>query len=686
VHQFELNFTLPSGDEKILEVIGSPILLSGKIDSFLLTAYDITEREKARLELAESELKLKNIIENSTNLFYSHSVDHKITFMSPQVKNTLGYEPEEVMKRWTEFITDNPINKKAEELTEKAIKTGRRQPTYELEMQRKDGRKIMVEVREAPVVVNGEVESIVGSLTDITERKQAEDNFKNSIDESPLGIRIVKQEGKTVYVNKALLEMYEFSSFDEYINTKAIERYTEQSYQEHQERKKLRQKGGDTSDYEISIRRKNGEIRYLKVWRKEVIWNREKHFQVINQDITDLKRLNTDLILAKEKAEESDRLKSAFLSNMSHEIRTPMNGILGFTSLLKAPQLTGDTRDKYIQIIEKSGKRMLDTINDIVDISKIEAGQVEVSKNEVSVNKLLQEQFNFFVCEAEAKGLELIYKPIVSDNDSLIITDQHKLESILTNLIKNAIKYTETGNITFGYAIKSVEGKDVCEFYVKDTGIGIPENRTKAIFNRFEQADIDDTKVFEGSGLGLAISKSYVEMLGGTITVNSEVGHGSNFTFSIPYIRQNQKESGAKQNGDEESGVSLKNLSIIVAEDDEVSKMFLETILENKFSEIIYTSTGKETIDKCRENPDTNIILMDIKMPDIDGFTATKLIRKFNKDVIIIAQTAYGLAGDKEKAIEVGCDDYIAKPIQKEKLLEKIQVCLNKKAFNNLYK
>jgi CheY-like chemotaxis protein len=169
-------------------------------------------------------------------------------------------------------------------------------------------------------------------------------------------------------------------------------------------------------------------------------------------------------------------------------------------------------------------------------------------------------------------------------------------------------------------------------------------------------------------------------MLGGTIAVNSEEGHGSSFTFSIPYIRQNQKKSDSNQNEEEKSGILQKKLSIIVAEDDEVSKLLLERILKNEFSEISYTSTGKETIDKCRENPDTDIILMDIKMPDIDGFSATKLIREFNKDVIIIAQTAYGLTGDKEKALEVGCDGYIAKPIKKESLFEKIQLCLNKKS------
>lgn len=322
---------------------------------------------------------------------------------------------------------------------------------------------------------------------------------------------------------------------------------------------------------------------------------------------------------------------------------------------------------------------MLNTINDIIDISKIEAGQVEVKNTEISLNKILEEQYTFFYREAESKGLEMIYKPSLSDQEARIITDQHKLEGILTNLLKNAIKYTEQGEITFACTLKKEQNNDVLEFYVKDTGIGIPANRIDAIFNRFEQADIEDTRVHQGSGLGLAIAKSYAEMLGGEITVSSEVGLGSTFTFSIPYTKQLVKESDAKGNINKETQTALGNLSVIIAEDDEASKMYFEAIFKNEFKNITYTKTGKETIDKCRKHPETNIILMDIKMPGMNGYDATREIRKFNSDVIIIAQTAFGLSGDREKAIEAGCNDYIAKPIKKEELIEKIEKFLSKK-------
>lgn len=323
---------------------------------------------------------------------------------------------------------------------------------------------------------------------------------------------------------------------------------------------------------------------------------------------------------------------------------------------------------------------MLDTINDIVDISKLEAGQVEVVNTEISVTQILSEQFNFFLPEAKSKGLELIYIPMLSAADADIITDKHKLEGILTNLIKNAIKYTEKGRITLGCSIQKENKTDVLEFSVKDTGIGIPSNRIEAIFNRFEQADIEDTRVYEGSGLGLTISKSYVEMLGGKIWVSSKVGEGSSFFFRIPRILPQNTLRKSHMSREKEQQSSFKKLSLIVAEDDETSLRLFKAIFKSIFKNIIYAKTGQETISQLRENPNTDIILMDINMPGMNGYNATREIRKFNRDVIIIAQTAYGLSGDREKAIDAGCNDYITKPIKKEELFDKMRILLDEKS------
>ncbi len=401
----------------------------------------------------------------------------------------------------------------------------------------------------------------------------------------------------------------------------------------------------------------------------------------VSFDITNLKETEQELIEAKEKAEESNRLKTAFLNNMSHEIRTPLNGITGFIGLLQDSEIDDEKKQLYFDIVNKSSDRLIATVTDIIDISRIESGEVNVSKTEVSVNEILEEQFNFFNCEAQSKGLKLINNSGLSDREACFFTDKHKLASILTNLIKNAIKFTDQGEISFACSLKKEQDIEFLEFYVKDTGIGIPANRIEAIFNRFEQADIEDTRVYEGSGLGLAIAKSYVEMLGGSICVTSEVGKGSTFIFSIPYTKQFVTNSDNKQNIDKDLQTDLSQLSVIVAEDDETSKMYFGTVFENTFKNISFTISGTETVEKLRENPKTDLILMDIKMPGMNGYDATREIRKFNSDVIIIAQTAFGLSGDREKAIQAGCNDYIAKPIRKDDLESII-----KKHFKNYKK
>jgi len=391
-----------------------------------------------------------------------------------------------------------------------------------------------------------------------------------------------------------------------------------------------------------------------------------------------------ELLISKEKAEESDRLKSAFLANMSHEIRTPMNGILGFANLLKEPELTGDEQQEYLEIIEKSGKRMLNIINDIVDISKIEAGLIKPDINESNINEQTEYIYAFFKPEAEAKEIKLTFKNTLPQKEAIIKTDREKLYAILINLVKNAIKYTKAGSIEFGY--KMVETQSIAspqsiaslQFYVKDTGIGIPKNRQEAIFERFIQADIADKMAYQGAGLGLTISKAYVEMLGGKIWVESEEGVGSTFYFTLPYHTEPAKEITDQQPEFPGSNYDFGKLKILVAEDDEVSEQLIDSYIKMVVKDILKAGTGIEAVEVCRNNPDINLILMDIRMPDMDGYEATRQIRQFNKDVVIIAQTAHGLMGDREKAIEAGCNDYLSKPVNRDKLLSLIQKYLKK--------
>lgn len=413
---------------------------------------------------------------------------------------------------------------------------------------------------------------------------------------------------------------------------------------------------------ELRNRRKDGELYWQATTISPIINDRGEvvNYLAINKDVTLEKRMAAELNEAKERAEESDRLKSAFLANMSHEIRTPMNGILGFSNLLKEPGLTGDQQQEYIQIIEKSGARMLNIINDITEIAKIESGLMNINSTRTNINEQIDYVYNLFIAEAEAKRILFLCKKPLFVKDTVINTDREKLLGILSNLVKNAIKFTSKGTIELGFT----KGEEYLEFFVKDTGVGVPANRQKAIFERFVQADILNIKASQGAGLGLSISKAYVEMLGGKIWVESVEGKGSTFFFTLP-LDKDKKSKGLSKNLkiDNNMEESIDKLKILIAEDDETSELLLELGVRKICKEMLKTRSGIEAVNICRANPDIDLVFMDIQMPGINGYEATRQIRTFNKDVVIIAQTAYGLSGDREKSIEAGCNDYISKPI-----------------------
>lgn len=388
--------------------------------------------------------------------------------------------------------------------------------------------------------------------------------------------------------------------------------------------------------------------------------------QGILHDITDRKTKELELLNAKEKAEESDRLKSAFLANMSHEIRTPMNGILGFADLLKSQKYSPVQQNNFIEIIQKSGERMLATINNIIDISKIESGVETVQRNEVNIRLLINELYSFFLPETKQRGIELILNLPSSTINDVFFTDEYKLNSILTNLVKNAIKFTPEGSITIGYSFSSSH----INIEVIDTGTGIAKEKQDSIFDYFVQADVSNTRGYEGSGLGLSITKGYVNMLAGDIRIESELECGTSFFINIPVSpRQIETEQQLPTN-DEEIVFGPSNLKIIVVEDDAISAQFLGLVLSEISNTIIFAKNGIETIELLKKHPDTNIILMDMKMPKMGGLEATKQIRKFNDEVFIIAQTAFAKDGYREKALSAGCNEFLLKPIEKIKVHE----------------
>ncbi len=529
-------------------------------------------------------------------------------------------------------------------------------------------------------------------LTAYRKIEESESKYRTAFKTNPDSININKLDGTYADINEGFTNLTGYSPRDVIgkssleLNIWAIPEDRQLLIQELKEK-------GKVENLESVFRCKDGTYKTALLSASIISIDGEPHILSITRDITERKGIENDLKAAKEKAEESDKLKSAFLANMSHEIRTPMNGILGFAELLKVPDLTAVEQREYISIIEKSGERMLNTINDIIDISKIESGMITVNRNESNISEQIQQLYDFFKPEVEAKSMTLLYTNSFPSKELVINTDGDKFNSILTNLLKNAIKYSNRGTIEFGFAfvetlhdlpaVETLHDAPAVEtlhatslqFYVKDQGIGIPQNRQEAIFERFIQSDTGNTRAYEGSGLGLTISKAYVELLGGKIWVESEEGKGSTFYFTLPYRKEQEciENYNSEPIPSEVSERQVNNLKILIVDDDKTSEMLITINVKEFCNEIVNAGTGNDAVEICRNNPDIDLILMDLKMPDLSGYEAARQIRQFNKEVVIIAQTAFALSGDRERAIESGCNDYISKPINKTELIDLIQ-------------
>ncbi|MBI9036223.1 MAG: response regulator [Bacteroidales bacterium] len=492
----------------------------------------------------------------------------------------------------------------------------------------------------------------------------SEKNLRELQNNVPVGIFRTTQKGQLLSINRAFIKMFGYVSEHELLNTNIIDLY---AYPE--EQKILLEKtnpDGIVNDYEIQLKRVDGTIFWASISFKLIkgLDEKEKFYDGIIVDVSERRKLKEKLINAKDKAEESDRIKTSFLANMSHEIRTPLNSILGFTELLQNMDPTANELKEFSESIRSSSDRLINTINDLIEISRIESGQAITNISDISINKLMMQLHDFHKHEAEKKQLKFdVINNLILENPT-VITDGNMLESILANFIKNALKFTKKGFIEFGNYIKDNE----LIIYIKDSGIGIFTDKIDKIFDRFIQDETGDCRCFEGSGLGLTIAKAYADLLGYRIWVESEVGLGSTFYCSIPYTKDAKKTESITEQAIEYQAKS--EINILIVEDDEINYRYLElSLLQQKFL-ILRASNGKEAVSACRNNPKIALVLMDIKLPELDGIEATRQIRRFNKNVPIIAQTAYAFVGDRKKAMNAGCTDYITKPIKKDDLLK----------------
>lgn len=516
--------------------------LHARVEMLLRTRKLSIELDKAHTRIHQLSQEQLNVALRSANIgIWDWDLLTNKVYYSPEWKRQIGYEVNEIsddFSEWLSRVHPDDVERCLSTINE-YIKNP--WPDYNLEFRfrHRNGSYLWI-YTQASLIYNEEGKPVrmIGSHVDITKIKKYEERlllYSAAITQSPTAIMVTDIDGNIEYVNPKFTEITGYT-FEEVIGK--TPRILKSGFTPRKVYENLWNtiKSGQTWKGDIYNKRKDGSLYWEEVLISSVknFKGEIEHFVALFVDITERKKLLEELIKAKEKAEESDRLKSAFLANMSHEIRTPMNAILGFTELLLEPDLNVESRENFVNIIHQSVVRLLNTVNSIVEISKIEAGLVTVNLSIVDIQKCIDDLINLFIPEANKKGLSLVLDNKLPETEALILTDQSKVESIFTNLINNAIKYTNTGEIRVG----SILHDQVIEFYVKDTGIGIPADQHHKIFDRFIRSDFVDKDAKQGSGLGLSIAKAYVEMLNGKIWVESETGKGSTFYFTLPRGQQ----------------------------------------------------------------------------------------------------------------------------------------------------
>lgn len=704
-------------NDKIFLVSVDPIIQKNKITSFVHIIKDITHIKKLQIAMEEEKRKFETLVNNLPGFVYRCANDKEWTmqYISHGCQSITGYSAEDFINNKKISFNDIIAPQYREYLWNKWQEILTKKETFEDEYEiiTKDGNKRWVWERgEGVFDTNGKLLFLEGFITDITDKKliynalqESEEKFKALSNTTTASIFIYQGEN-FVYVNPATETLTGYTS-DEILEKKFWDLVHPDFKELVKERGKMRLMGiRQPPNYDFKIFRKNGEERWIKFSAgylttykgmpaaigtaiditdlieiqsklqetitqleegERMLKQQNEEYLSLNEELKQnnqhILKLNEELIKAKEKAEANDRLKTSFLNNISHEIRTPLNAILGFSDLLSKRNLNQEKTNHYLNIIKVSGNHLLNIMTNIINVATIEAGEEKIYYQKVNLNKLIENTIKSSIVISSKHNIEIAMTEKLSDEKAWLLSDETKLHQIISNLLNNAIKFTDEGFIHI--SVKEENNNIIIS--VKDSGVGIEENLQPYIFERFVQVgDIVKKHPSSGMGLGLSLVKSYVHLLNGTIEVHSKVGYGSEFIITLPYL----PITGDCEKSTDELNLTIPaNKKIILAEDNNTNIELIKEYLQPYKINLLYALNGKEAIELIEKNPDTDLILMDIKMPEMDGYEACQKIKKKLTNIPIIGLTAYNNEEDFDKMKKCGMVSYLTKPIEKQTFL-----------------
>lgn len=662
--------------ENILEKKALELFQSNEKLKELNQSLEDTVEERTR-ELAKSQAQFQSLVESAGDIIYNADAKGYFTYVNPATIELLGYTKEELIgKHYTELVRPDKVKEVRVFYTE-MLQTREETSYLEFPVVKKDqtimwlGQRVQLDYGEEGVLVTA-VARDISALVEARKALQAsEEKYRGIINNMELGLLEVSREGRILKAYDWFCDMSGYSS-EELVGKDPIELFMkpEQAYVMH--RQDANRRRGQAGVYEVELRKKNGEWIWVAISGAPFYDSagRMAGSIGIHLDITHQKKLQEQLQLAKEDAEDARQAEKEFLAQMSHEIRTPLNAVIGMANLLTYTNLD-QSQQEYVQDIKHAADVLHGLISDVLDISKIEAGEVEVVLSELNLSQALEMLVKTMDYRAKEKHNQLSFE-IAPDVPETLLADRNFVNQILLNLMGNAIKFTTEGKITISVDLAGeVSDGVLLRFQVRDTGVGISAARQQTVFERFKQEKAETSRKYGGTGLGLAISKQLVELHGGKIYVESEEGKGSNFVFSLKVAAKSATSEERLLSNDKNSKSSLEDAQILIAEDNELNQKYISALLREWGVRYDVASTGREAIS-LSERKKYDLVLMDVQMPEKDGYEATMAIvndkQNPNHNTRIVALTASALLDDKSKTQEVGMKDHLTKPFTPDQL------------------